>query len=68
MSGPREKRIVALQKQLGIARKALTQIRDYGRSPHATAGAALDEMDAVEWVSKPDHREIHETRFKGLRR
>lgn len=67
MSGPREKRIVALQKQLGIARRALLQIREYGRYPHSIAGGALVDMDALEYASKPDHREIHETRFKGLR-
>lgn len=62
-----QQRIVALQKQISIARKALLRIREYGRYPHAVAGQALSEMDAVEYASKPDHSDIHETRFKGLK-
>lgn len=48
-----KERVVALQKQLRIARAALLRIRHYDRHAHQTAGAALDEMNAIEWNSKP---------------
>lgn len=46
-------RVVALQKQLRIARDALLKIQHYGRSPHSIASEALDKMNAIEWNSKP---------------
>ena len=46
-------RIVALQRQVRIARSALLRIQNYDRNAHATASTALDDMNAIEWASKP---------------
>lgn len=46
-------RLIAVQKQLRIARDALLKIQHYGRSPHSIAAEALDKMNALEWNSKP---------------
>ncbi len=49
MSDKQKERIVALQKQVKIAREALTHLAQYD----AKAEAALDQMNSVEWNSKP---------------
>jgi len=53
MASKEKERIVALQRQLKIARAALLRIQHYGRNAHAIAGTALDEMNTAEWNSKP---------------
>ena len=67
MSDRDKPRIVALQKQVAIARKALLRIREYEPSSHTIAGTALEEMESIDAASKPDHTAIHETRFRGLK-
>lgn len=46
-------RIVALQKQLKIARTAIEKAA-YGDLKPNKASEALDEMNRIEWASKPD--------------
>ena len=46
-------RIVALQKQLKIAREALTRAA-HGDLRQGHADEALDEMNKIEWASKPN--------------
>lgn len=46
-----QQRIVALQRQLKIARLALLKIREYGRAPHTIAGEALYEIENIESAS-----------------
>jgi len=46
-------RIVALQKQLRIARAALDKAT-YDDLKSYDAGEALDEMNRIEWASKPN--------------
>lgn len=46
-------RIVALQKQLRIARDALGRIEHYERSAHSIASCALNLMNEIEYNSKP---------------
>lgn len=46
-------RIIALQKQLRIARDALVRIEHYCRDAHAVAAGALERMNEIEWNSKP---------------
>ncbi len=46
-------RIVALQKQLKIARAALDKAT-YGDLKSYDASDALDEMNKIEWASKPN--------------
>jgi preprotein translocase subunit SecE len=48
-----QERIVALQKQLKIAREALTKAA-FGDLRSNAASNALDEMDKIEWASKPN--------------
>jgi len=48
-----KQRLIALQKQLGIARAALLRIEHYSRDPHSVAYNALEEMNRIEWNSKP---------------
>lgn len=68
MSDRDKPRLIALQKQVAIARKALLRIREYEPSSHAIAGDALYEMENIDAASKPNHTDIHETRLKGVRR
>lgn len=63
MNDKEKARLVALQKQLRIAREALLKIQEYARSPDSIARAALYEMEQIEAASKPDHGPIHFTRF-----
>lgn len=46
-------RIVALQKQLAIARGAL-QKAAFGDLRQGAADEALEEMNKIEWASKPN--------------
>ncbi len=46
-------RIVALQKQLKIARTALEKAK-YGDLTGTGAEDALEEMNKIEWASKPN--------------
>lgn len=53
MADKAQTRIVALQKQLSIARGAL-QRAAYGDLRQGAAEEALDEMNKIEWASKPN--------------
>jgi preprotein translocase subunit SecE len=46
-------RIIALQKQLSIARGAL-QKAAFGDLRQGAANEALEEMNKIEWASKPN--------------
>lgn len=48
-----KERIVALQKQLKIARDTLTRISSGHYRPYGIAYEALDEMNRIEWNSRP---------------
>ncbi len=53
MANKDKDRIVALQRQIRVARAALLRVQHYARDSAAIAGAALDEMNEIEWNSKP---------------
>lgn len=57
-----QQRIVALQKQLKIARGAL-EIARYGDLKPQKAEEALDEMNKLEWASKPNL--VQDDNFRG---
>lgn len=54
-------RIVALQKQLRIARTALTQAM-HGDLSRRMAEYSLEEMDKIEWASKPNL--VQDTKYR----
>lgn len=46
-------RIIALQKQLKIARETLTRIQFNDTRGDAAASDALERMNQIEWASRP---------------
>lgn len=49
-----KERIVALQRQLKIARDALTRIRFNDSRACSLAESAIEAMERIEWASKPN--------------
>lgn len=52
--GKKNDRIIALQKQLKFARDALTAIAHGANRHEQCAENALEEMNKIEWASKPN--------------
>lgn len=55
MTNELKKRIIALQKQLKLARETLLRIANNDtKGAFIVAQETLDEMDKIQWASKPN--------------